>query len=233
MAEDHKRERLLMIALDGPSASGKSVVGSLLAQRLGYCFVDTGVMYRAVTWLALQRGISLADEEALTRLMEETSIRVVPLPGQNNHLGAISIDNIDITAVLRLPEVDRNVSLVSRVKSVRRAMVRQQRRIAADGGVVMAGRDIGTVVLPNADLKVFLEASPEKRAERRYREIASRGEALTYDEVLADLKRRDRLDSERDLSPLRPAPDAKTINTDEMTVEQVVDTVLAMVEEVK
>jgi len=233
MAENPKRERLLMIALDGPSASGKSVVGSTLAQRLGYCFVDTGVMYRALTWLALQRGVPLTDEEALTHLMEETSIQVVPLPGQNNHLCAIAIDNIDITAVLRQPEVERNVSLVSKVRSVRQGMVKQQRRIARGGGIIMAGRDIGTVVLPDADLKVFLEASSEKRAERRYRELLAQGQALTYHEVLTDLQRRDQLDTERDLSPLRPAPDARIIDTDEMTVEQVVDTILKMVEEIE
>lgn len=217
-----------IIAIDGPAASGKSTLGRRLADALGYLFFDTGVMYRAVTWLALQRGLNLQDEAALTTLAETVDIDVRP-PSQNDgRMYDIWVADNDITWEIRRPEVDRNVSLVASHAGVRRALSQQQRRIGLRGNVVMVGRDIGTVVLPEADLKIYLDASAEERARRRYDEIISRGGAADYDEILADVRRRDAIDSTRDVAPLRAAGDAVIVNSDGLDAEQVFKQVLAL-----
>jgi cytidylate kinase len=219
-----------LIAVDGSAASGKSTIGRLLAAHLGYRFLDTGVMYRAVTLAALDRGISVRDAGALTRLAATLAMAVeLPEPGSAEP-SRILVDGVDITARLRLPEVDEVVSLVSQVPGVREALVRRQREIAGEGCIVMAGRDIGTVVLPGADLKVYLDASPEERARRRYEEFVRSGHAVTSDVVAEDLRRRDRIDQERDVSPLRPADDAQIIDTDGLTQDEVLQRVLSLVE---
>ncbi len=210
-----------LIAIDGPVAVGKSTVGRLLARRLGFRFVDTGVMYRALTWLALQRKVDIKDEETLSLLAKEAEIDLT----LSSRGETVLVQGCDITRELRDPEVKSCVSLVSKVPGVRQALVAQQRLLAQGEKVVMVGRDIGTVVLPQAELKIFLLASPEERARRRYVE---RGEA-NYDATLAELKRRDEIDSQRSLSPLRPAPDAKTIDTEGLSPEQVVDRILDLV----
>ncbi len=217
-----------IIAIDGPVAAGKTSVGRLLARRLRYHFVDTGLMYRAVTWLALQGNANLDDASALTDLARHAGIELKPAPRRAGG-SAVMADGQDITARLRTPRVERAVSIVSRVRGVRRALVRMQRRLARDGGVVMVGRDIGTVVLPRADVKVYLHASPEKRARRRCLELRQSGHGVSYTTVLKDIRRRDRLDSERAVSPLRQAPDARVVNTDGLTLEQVVDEILTLV----
>jgi cytidylate kinase len=215
------------IAIDGPVAAGKTAVGRLLSRRLGYRFLDTGTMYRAVTWLALERGIDVEDEEALARLAREAVIEV----SQEGQRDTVQVNGRDITQVIRRPEVEQNVSLVARLPRVRRALVEKQRAIADGGSIVMAGRDIGTVVLPDAGLKVFLLASVEERARRRYLELRGMGQDVAYEEVLRELKMRDKLDSERSHSPLRPAPDAHLIDTDGVDVEQVVERILALMGE--
>lgn len=210
------------ISIDGPGAAGKTVVGRLLARRLGYRFLDTGTMYRAVTKVALDRGISIHDETALTDLAAAISIEI----GEELENGLpprLLVDGQDLTEVIRTREVDRAVSRVSAVSGVRDALVRLQRIIGKDGGVVMVGRDIGTVVLPNADLKVFLLASLKERARRRHRELIERGTSVTFESVLGDLRQRDQMDSERDLSPLAPANDAHQIETDGCTATEVVE----------
>ena len=215
------------VALDGPVASGKTTVGQLLAQRLGYLFVDTGAMYRALTWKALKSGLDLRDEATLTRLAASTRIELM----WGNHRGrpfSVLVDGQDVTDELRRPEIDYGVSLVARVPGVRRALVAQQQALAREGPVVMAGRDIGTVVLPAAELKVYLEASPEARALRRYHELQEIGIASNYQEILDHLTRRDDLDSNRPDSPLCPAPDAHRINTDALTLDQVVKAILGL-----
>ncbi len=214
------------IAIDGPAASGKTTVGVLLAERLGYLFFDTGVMYRAVTWAALQHLQSVNDEQKVTELAEKICIDIQPASVKDKRQADILLDGVDITWDVRKPEVDGNVSQVSAYPGVRSAMTMQQRRIGQRGKVVMVGRDIGTVVLPEAELKVYLDASAEERARRRSKEINERGGQANYDEILAGIKKRDQIDSTRAVAPLKPAADAKILCTDGLTVDQVVKKIL-------
>jgi cytidylate kinase len=209
------------IAIDGPAASGKSTVGELLAQHLGYLYFDTGVMYRAVTWVALSRDISIEDEAAVTSLAERLRIDVTPPTANDGRQYTVLADGIDVTWAIRTPEVDANVSPVSAYPSVRRALVAQQRRVAAGGRVVMVGRDIGTIVLPDADLKLYLDANVEERARRRWREVRARGEEAGYEPMLAAMRRRDEIDSHRVVSPLRVADDAIVVDTTDLSIEEV------------
>jgi cytidylate kinase len=215
------------IAIDGPAASGKSTVGELLAQRLGYLYLDTGAMYRAVTWVALEQGIDIADQEAVTALAERMEINIARPTIDDGRQYTVCADGEDVTWQIRRPEVDANVSPVSAYPGVRQALTEQQRRIGRRGCIVMVGRDIGTVVLPGADLKVYLEASVEERAGRRHGEVLCRGEDSDYEDVLAAMRRRDKIDSERKAAPLRPAHDAVLIDTTELSISEV----LAKVEE--
>jgi cytidylate kinase len=212
-----------IIAIDGPAASGKSTLGRHLADSLGYFFFDTGVMYRAVTWLALQAGLDVGNEAAVTILAEAAQIDVSPPSHKDGRACDVLADHQDITWEIRRPEVDANVSAVSAYPSVRRALTAQQRRIGLRGRVVMAGRDIGTVVLPEADLKIYLVASAEERARRRYEEIVARGEQADLGEILAQVIERDHLDSTRLTAPLRPAKDAVTIDSDRLSIDQVLE----------
>jgi len=227
---DFKRPAPRVIAVDGSAASGKSTVGRKLAERLGYPFLDTGLMYRAVTLAARERGVDGNDPQALTRLANSIRIKVGPAALHSRETCSISIDGKDVTAQLRRPDVEDTVSLVSRVPGVREALVRQQREIAGRQAMVMAGRDIGTVVLPDADLKVYLDASIGERARRRHAEFSHQGRAVSEKIVLEDLKRRDQIDSEREVSPLRPADDAIIIETDGLSQEEVLSRVLDLVD---
>ena len=209
------------IAIDGPAASGKSTIGKRLADELNYLFFDTGVMYRAVTWIALDRGVDVRDEETVTRLARETPIDVAPASKSDGRACDVIVAGRDITWETRRPEVDANVSIVSAYAGVRREMSQQQRRIGQRGRVVMVGRDIGTVVLPEADLKIYLDASAEERARRRFDEIVARGGEADYDEILAKVRERDRIDSTRAVAPLRPADDAVIVDSDRMSADEV------------
>lgn len=210
------------IAIDGPVASGKTTVGMTLARRLGYRFLDTGGMYRAVTVVALNEHLDLNNTDALTRLAENMRIDVVTKPDGDH----ILVNDLDVTDKLRERAVDQNVSQVSAVRGVRVALVRQQKKIGEQGSVVMVGRDIGTVVLPDARTKVFLDASVEVRADRRFLEAQKDDGKLTYQNILDDLVKRDRIDSERAESPLVPAEDALILDTKNLTIEQVVESIL-------
>lgn len=210
-----------IIALDGPAASGKSTVGRKLADTLGYLFFDTGIMYRAVTWIALDRDLDLRDEAAITELAQNVQIDVRPPSRDDGRAFDVLIGDKDITWDVRSGEVEANVSAVSAYAGVRKALTEQQRRIGLRGRVVMVGRDIGTVVLPEADVKVYMDASAEERARRRYDEIVARGEAADFNEILEKMIERDRIDSTRAVAPLRPAEDAIIINTDELDAGQV------------
>ena len=216
-----------IITIDGPAASGKSTLGRKLADSLGYLFFDTGVMYRAVTWLALQRGLDMGDEASITALAESVPIDVQPPSQDDGRACDVLVEGRDITWEIRRPEVDANVSEVSAYAGVRQALSSQQRRIGQRGQVVMVGRDIGTVVLPEADLKLYLDASAEVRARRRYMEILARGEAADFDEILAQVIERDRIDSTRDVAPLKAAKDAIVIDSDLLDAEQVLQHVMA------
>ena len=223
--------RPMTIAIDGPAASGKSTVGELLAQRLDYLFFDTGVMYRAVTWAALERDVSVEDEKAVTALAERLDIAVTDSTGDDGRPYTVLADGLDVTWAIRAPAVDANVSMVSTYRGVRRALVAKQRRIASNQPVVMVGRDIGTVVLPAADLKIYLDASVQERARRRWLEMEARGQGAGYQAVLDSMRRRDRIDSSREISPLRAAQDAVTINTTELDIKEVVDATERLVQE--
>jgi cytidylate kinase len=217
-----------IIAIDGQTAAGKTAAGRELAHRLGCPFLDTGIMYRAITWLALRRSVAMADETGLGNLASECTMRPIGTDGNG-----ILLNDVQLGHELRSAQVDEHVSLVARVPSVRRELVSQQRNIAAQssqksGGIVMVGRDIGTVVLPDAYLKVFMVASPEVRAQRRYDELASQGQAADYLQILANALSRDRIDSERDDSPLVQAADAVVIDTSDLTINQVVEKMLEL-----
>ena len=214
-----------IIAIDGPAASGKSTLGLKLAQELGYLFFDTGVMYRAVTLAVMQRQIPVNDEKMVTSLAEQIQINVRPASAADGRTSDLLVDQQDVTWEIRRPEVETNVSAVSAYPGVRRALSARQRRIGLQGKVVMVGRDIGTVVLPEADLKIYLEASAEERARRRYEELIQLGKAADYTKILAAMRERDRIDSTRQVAPLRPAADAIILNSDNMSIDQVLKTV--------
>jgi len=217
-----------IIAIDGPAASGKSTLGLNLAQALGYLFFDTGTMYRAITWLALKLDIDLRNEAQVTALAEQTQIDIAPASKEDGRVSDILIAGEDITWETRLPEVEANVSVVSAYRGVRAALSSQQRRIGRRGKVVMVGRDIGTVVLPEADLKIYLDASAEERAKRRYDEIIARGGKADYNEILVKVIERDRIDSTRDVAPLKAADDAVVLDSDQLSASEVFDKVMAL-----
>jgi cytidylate kinase len=218
-----------IIAIDGPAASGKSTLGQHLAQSLGYLYFDTGVMYRAVTWVALQRPEDINDEPAITRLAEQISIDVQPPSRDDGRAYDVLADGQDITWEIRRPEVEANVSPVSAYAGVRVILAAQQRRIGLRGKVVMVGRDIGTIVLPEAELKIYLDASAEERARRRCIELLNRGESANYEQILLAVRRRDLIDSTRQIAPLKAAPDAFILNSDGLDAAQVLQVVLDLV----
>ena len=211
-----------IIAIDGPAASGKTTIANQLAEKWGYLFFDTGVMYRAVTWLALHKDISTKDEALLTDLANRIKIDVAPPSKDDGREYDVIADGIDVTWKIRMKKVDSRVSRVSAYPGVRKALTLQQRRIGLVGKVIMVGRDIGTVVLPEADLKIYLDASVEERANRRYKQRVDRGEDVELPKILKKLAKRDNIDSTREVAPLRAAEDAVLINTDDMSIGEVV-----------
>ncbi len=218
----------MIIAIDGPVASGKSAVGKRLAEKLGYLFFDTGMLYRAVTYLALRELGTTDSETAVSALAARARFEVLPPTVNDGRDSTVLVTDPlqetggeDITSGLRQSEVENNVSPVSAIPEVRRVLTAQMRRAGLRGQVVMVGRDVGTVILPEADVKIFLTASVETRARRRFEEMQARGEARTYDEILANLRARDRIDATRTTAPLRPATDAIRLDTTEMELDEV------------
>ena len=209
-----------IITIDGPASSGKSTLGQKLAVELGYLYFDTGCLYRAVTVAALQRGIPLTDAAAMAGLTAALDIRVQPPNVKDGRQYTVLVDDMDVTWELRAPQTDASVSVVSTFPEVRRTLTDCMRTIARSGSVVMVGRDIGTVVLPDAPLKIYLDANVHERARRRHAEIIARGEQSDYDEVLEAMHIRDRTDSARKAAPLRAAPDAHVLVTTGMEPEQ-------------
>ncbi len=207
------------IAIDGPAAAGKTVVGTRLAKKIGYRFLDTGMMYRAATVAALDAG---ADFEDLKQLTDAAQAIEIEARAAGDGTTLIFINGTDITSRLRSHEVDSRVSIVSAIPRIREIMVEAQRKLAEGGGIVMVGRDIGTVVLKNADPKIYLTATLETRAERRFVEMQDRPGQPPLEEVQETMRKRDDIDSSREASPLRPAEDAVIVETDDMTVDEVV-----------
>ena len=213
------------IAIDGPAASGKSTIGYHLARYLSYLYLDTGVLYRAVTWAALDRRIPIEDEAAITQLSQDLDIEVTASAEDDGRQYTVRSEGRDITWAIRTAEVDRAVSPVSAYPGVREALTRRMREIAAQGRVVMVGRDIGTVVIPDADMKLYVIASAEERARRRHREIVAQGKAARYEDVLAGIQRRDKIDSSRKAAPLKAAPDAVIFDNTDLTIEKMLQEV--------
>ncbi len=211
------------IAIDGPAGVGKTTVGQSLARRLGFRFLDTGLMYRAVTYVAITDELSVEDQEAIEALASRLKFQVT-----ENDAGSsrILVNGEDVTDHLREVAVDSNVSAVSAMPGVRSVVVGEQRRIAAEGRIVMVGRDIGTVVLPDTPAKIYLTASPEVRAQRRFDENQAKGGGSSYSEILERMKKRDHIDSNRQDSPLKPADDAVVVDTGELSVDEVVERLL-------
>lgn len=233
--------RPAIIAIDGPAGAGKSTVGHHLAQLLDFLFFDTGIMYRAVTWAALQQNLDIYEAETIGALAQRMKIEVTPVesndqPGQQC---IVHVDGQNITAFLRTLDIDQNVSIVSAHAPVRQALSIQQRRIgqhygsgtAEKRGIVMAGRDIGTVVLPESKLKVYMDATLIERARRRFCEVRQKGRKAQITQIIAEIKQRDKIDTERSLSPLRRADDAIELDTSDMTTAEVVNEILAIAAE--
>lgn len=216
----------IVVAIDGPAGAGKSTIAKLVAEKLGYAYIDTGAMYRSVAWKFLQTGKEF-DEGFISELAHTMVIEFKPEANVNR----VFVDGTEVTSAIRSTEVTANVSRVAAIGAVREAMVAQQRRMGETGGVLMDGRDIGTVVFPNAQLKIFLTATVEERAMRRYKELVAKGEAVELEQLKADIASHDKQDSERAISPLRQAEDALYLDTSAMNIEQVTAKIIALVEE--
>jgi len=214
--------RSRVIAIDGPVGAGKSTVARALAQRLGYRYVDTGAMYRSVAWQATHRGIDLNDRAAVAEVARAIEIEFVPGAGGQR----VVAQGTDVTEAIRSPRMSEGASIVSAYPEVREALVALQRRMGVGGEVIMEGRDIGTVVFPDAEVKIYLDASLDERARRRHEELRAKGETVTFEGVREALRERDHRDSTRAHSPLRAAPDAVVIDSTTLTVAQIVDEIV-------
>ena len=216
----------IVVAIDGPAGAGKSTIAKLAAEKLGYAYIDTGAMYRSVAWKFLQSGAAF-DEAFISRLSQTMLIEFKPEAKVNR----VFVDGTEVTDAIRSAEVTAIVSKVAAIGDVREAMVDQQRRMGEAGGVLMDGRDIGTVVFPNAQLKIFLTASVQERAMRRYKELLAKGEQVELAQLQQDIASRDKQDSERAISPLRQAEDALLLDTSDMDISQVTEKILQLVQE--
>jgi CMP/dCMP kinase len=213
------------IAIDGPAGAGKSSICAVVARDLGYLFVDTGAFYRAVTLAAIQAGVVQADESTIVSLAHHTDLDITPDRDADGRDYTILMNGQDVTQAIHAAAVDANVSRVAAMGGVRAVLNAKYRQLAERGPVIMAGRDIGTVVLPDADLKIYLDASPEARAERRYRQRVADGHEADLDEILRAMRTRDQYDSQREIDPLRRAPDARYIHTDHLDIDAVIQEV--------
>lgn len=227
--EDSDVSATLKIAIDGPAGAGKSTVAKLVAKRLGYLYLDTGAMYRAATVLALRKGLSMEEPEIIAEAVAKAKIDLVPsTTNDGTPFLKVFLNDEDITSEIRGREVSLMVSPLSTIGSVRESLVEQQRRLAAKGGVVLDGRDIGTVVLPDAEVKIFLTASAAVRAKRRLKEFELQGEEVNFNSVLTEITERDHRDMTREIAPLRKAANAEEVNTDSMDIPDVVEAILSL-----
>ena len=214
----------ITVAIDGPAAAGKSTVAKLIAQRLGLTYIDTGAMYRAYTWYCMDQGVDCNDHDAAIQFVGKIDILLKPD-------GTVLCNNTDVTRAIREPRVSLNVSPIATYKEVRLFLVDLQRKMAGENSVIMDGRDIGTYVLPNADVKIYQIASVETRAIRRYDENVAKGIPCTLEEIEEDVRRRDYIDSHRDFAPLKPAPDSILLDTSFMSVDEVVEAVVKIIKD--
>jgi cytidylate kinase len=228
-AEARARKIKLRIAIDGPAGAGKSTVARRVAERLSYLYIDTGAMYRAATLIVTRRNIRLSDNERAGAAIDQSEIALLPPDERSSGRQRILIDGADETENIRTREITNQVSAVSALPAVRERMVAKQRQMAEKGAVVLDGRDIGTVVLPDADIKVFLTASPELRAERRLKELQQSGQSVDFQTILQETVERDRKDSTRTIAPLKQAEDAVVVDSDNLSIEEVVKKILDMV----
>jgi cytidylate kinase len=223
-----QKKKGLVIAIDGPSGAGKSTLARLLAKRLGYVYIDTGAMYRAMGWKARQEGIDPADEKGLAELCRRTEVAI-----RDGDTPRFTVNGIDVSGEIRTPEMGMMASAVSKSPAVRARLLILQRELGVNGGVVMDGRDIGTVVFPDADVKFYLDASAEERGRRRYAELREKGLDVDLERITSEIRERDRQDSGRALAPLRRADDAILIDSSRMTIDEVLAAMLARVEKRK
>lgn len=219
----------LQIAIDGPASAGKSTVAKLVAKKLGYVYCDTGAMYRATTYAAKENHVAYDDDQGLKEMLEKTEIRFVPAEPEQK----VFVNETEVTKTIRLPEIANNVSTVSAQKSVRADLTERQRMIAEQGGIVMDGRDIGTTVLPNAEVKIFLVASVHERAVRRFKENVEKGIDTPLDVLEKEIEERDYKDSHRKISPLTQAKDAVLVDTTSLSIEEVVAKIMEIIEKVQ
>lgn len=219
----------LQIAIDGPASAGKSTVAKLVAKKLGYVYCDTGAMYRATTYSAKKNHVAYDDDQGLKEMLEKTEIRFVPAEPEQK----VFVNETEVTKTIRLPEIANNVSTVSAQKSVRADLTERQRMIAEQGGIVMDGRDIGTTVLPNAEVKIFLVASVHERAVRRFKENVEKGIDTPLDVLEKEIEERDYKDSHRKISPLTQAKDAVLVDTTSLSIEEVVAKIMEIIEKVQ
>ncbi|KLA46158.1 (d)CMP kinase [Ligilactobacillus ruminis] len=219
----------LQIAIDGPASAGKSTVAKLVAKKLGYVYCDTGAMYRATTYAAKKNHVAYDDDQGLKEMLEKTEIRFVPAEPEQK----VFVNETEVTKTIRLPEIANNVSTVSAQKSVRADLTERQRMIAEQGGIVMDGRDIGTTVLPNAEVKIFLVASVHERAVRRFKENVEKGIDTPLDVLEKEIEERDYKDSHRKISPLTQAKDAVLVDTTSLSIEEVVAKIMEIIEKVQ
>ena len=223
-----EQKRKIRIAIDGPGGAGKSTVAREVAKRRGFIYVDTGAMYRAVGLFVLRRGIPADDADAIVACLPEIDIAFIP----DGDRGRMTLCGEDVGDEIRTPEASLYASAVSKLPAVREALLGMQRKFADEGGVVMDGRDIGTVIIPDAELKLFLTASPEVRAKRRFIELEEKGTPQPYEDVLADIIKRDKNDSEREIAPLKPAEDSIVFINDEFNLEETICYVLGLIDAV-
>lgn len=217
----------IQVAIDGPASAGKSTVAKIVAKKLHFIYCDTGAMYRSVTFVALKNHVKLDDDQALKELLKTIEIRFVPAEPEQR----VFVNDEEVTQAIRTPEITNNVSLVSAQPSVRAELTKRQQEIAEAGGIVMDGRDIGTTVLPNAEVKIFLVASVHERAVRRFKENQTKGIDTPLDVLEKEIEERDYKDSHREISPLTQAKDAVLVDTTSLTINQVVDKILEIIDQ--
>jgi len=232
--DDLMKKNGLIIAIDGPAGVGKSTMGKLIARELGFLYIDTGAIYRAITWKVLKNSININNEEMISTLVSDTCITIERANNKSlNDYYPIFVDGEDVTEEIRNPRIDQNVSQIARLPKIRKQLIYLQRELADKGNIVMEGRDIGTVILPQADIKFYFTASEEERIKRRFKELINKGYSVDYEVVKKQIIQRDKIDSMRKYAPLIKAKDAIIIDSTEKNIEEVKDKILKIIKKFK